>query len=90
MPIIKAAKKAMRQSEKRRKRNLVWTDKIKELEKTIEKFISKGENEKAKKILPSYYKNIDKASKNNVINKNTAGRKKSRITKIVSSKTKKK
>lgn len=89
MPIKKAAKKAMRQSEKRRKRNLVWIKKIKEKEKIIRKLIHEGKTEEAKKNIPTYYKIVDKASKNNIIKKNTAARKKSRISKMVSERPKK-
>ena len=41
---------------------------------------------KAKKLLPQIYKILDKSAKTNVIKKNTASRKKSRITKAISQK----
>lgn len=39
--------------------------------------------EEALKLLPQAYKAIDKAAKTNVIKKNTAARKKSRLTKLI-------
>jgi small subunit ribosomal protein S20 len=39
--------------------------------------------EEAKKLLPQVYKILDKSAKENIIKKNTASRKKSRITKMI-------
>jgi len=39
--------------------------------------------EEAKKLLPKLYKALDKAAKVGLIKKNTASRKKSRLTKLV-------
>jgi len=39
--------------------------------------------EEAKKLLPQVYKILDKSAKVGIIKKNTAARKKSRITKLV-------
>lgn len=83
MPITKSAKKAIRQNEKKRKENLTWKRKIKDVEKKIEKLIKDKKNTEAKKLLPGLYEVLDKAAKNNVIKKNRASRKKSRITKSV-------
>jgi len=84
MPITKSAKKALRQSEKRRKRNLIYKEKIKELTKKVRSLATEKKIEEAKKILPQLYKILDKAAKVGVIKKNTASRKKSRITKLIS------
>jgi small subunit ribosomal protein S20 len=81
MPIIKSAQKAMRQNKTHRQRNLVWKDKIKELKKSIDKLIENGKVEDAKKLISQYYKTIDKAAKNNILKKNTAARRKSKIVK---------
>jgi len=40
-------------------------------------------SEEAKNLLPQIYKALDKGTKTNVLNKNTASRKKSRITRLV-------
>ena len=83
MPIIKSAKKALRQSIKRRKRNLIYKNKIKELTKKVISLAAEKKTEETKKILPQLYKILDKAAKVGVIKKNTASRKKSRITKFL-------
>jgi small subunit ribosomal protein S20 len=83
MPITKSAKKALRQSLKRKARNLIYKKKIKNLLKEAKKLILEKNIEEAKKLLPQIYKILDKAAKVGVIKKNTAARKKSRITKTI-------
>lgn len=83
MPITRSAKKALGQSQKRRKQNLRYLNRMKEAVKKVDDLIGEGKNKKAKKLLPQAYKAIDKAAKKNVIHKNTAARKKSRLTKRV-------
>ncbi len=83
MPITKSAKKALRQNIKRRRGNLVYKKKMKELLKEVRTLISEKKIEEAKKLLPQIYKILDKSAKVGVIKKNTAARKKSRITKLV-------
>ena len=82
MPITKSAKKALRQNKKRRDRNLVYKKKMKDLIKKIRSLANDKKIEEAKKLLPQVYKILDKAAKTNVIKKNTASRKKSRLTKL--------
>lgn len=84
MPITKSAKKALRQSLKRRDRNLIYKKKIKDLLKEVKKLILQKKIEEAKKLLPKVYKILDKAAKVGVIKKNTASRKKARMTKLIS------
>jgi len=84
MPITKSAKKALRQSLKRRAKNLISKNKIKNLLKEVKNLVSQKKTEEAKKLLPQVYKILDKAAKTGLIKKNTAARKKSRITKLVS------
>jgi len=83
MAITKSAKKALRQSLKRKKRNLIYKNKIKNLLKEVKKLVSQKKTEEVKKILPQIYKALDKAAKVGVIKKNTADRKKSRMTKLI-------
>jgi len=83
MAIKKSAKKAVRQSLKRRARNLIYKRKIKNLLKKIKNLLSQKKIEEAKSLLPQIYKFLDKAAKVGIIKKNTAGRKKSRITKLI-------
>ncbi len=83
MPITKAAKKALRQSKRRRVKNLQKNKKLKDLLKEIRILISEKKIDEAKKLLPQVYKALDKAAKTNLIKKNTAARKKSRIAKFL-------
>jgi small subunit ribosomal protein S20 len=81
MPIKHAAKKALRQTKKRTiynkkiKDNLVW------LERQFLKQISEKNKEKAKELLLKLQKSFDKAAGKNVVEKNRAARKKSRLSK---------
>ena len=83
MPIIKSAKKALRQSEKRKQRNLKKKEAFRDVLKKIKKLAAAKELEKAKQLIPLAYKTLDKAAKTKVIKKNAASRKKSRIMKIL-------
>lgn len=83
MPITKSAKKALRQNKTRRERNLRRLDVLRDTLKGIKKLIAENKKEEAIKLLPIAYKAIDKAAKTGVIKKNTAARKKSRITKFI-------
>lgn len=83
MPIIKSAKKALRQSKRRKERNVVYKTKIHKSKKAIEKDLITKDLEKAKNELTSFYKVVDKASKKNVIHKNKANRIKSRLAKKI-------
>lgn len=82
-PITKSAKKALRQNVKRRKRNVRRKEKIKDLIKEARVLVGQKKIEEAKKLLPQIYKALDKTAKVGTIKKNTAARKKSRITKLV-------
>ena len=83
MPITKSAKKALRQNKRRAVRNVKRKRKIKDLIKEVKKLISQNKAKEAEKLLPEIYKSLDKAAKTKVIKKNTASRKKSRITKAI-------
>ena len=83
MPITKSAKKALRQSERKRVRNLQKRRKLKNLLKEVRDLILQKKIEEARKLLPRIYKILDKAAKTGLIKKNTAARKKSRITRLI-------
>ncbi len=83
MPIKKSAKKAIRQDIKKRGRNKIYKNKTKILLKKVRILVIENKIEEAKKLLPSIYKALDKSAKVNIIKKNAASRKKSRITKLV-------
>lgn len=80
MPITTSAKKALRQNKKKRAHNLRYINRIKALAKEIKKLTAAKQTKEAKEALPKFYKALDKAVKENVIKKNTASRKKSRLT----------
>lgn len=80
MPIIKGAKKAHRQSERRRVFNLRRKRAMRDTVKEVEKAVASGDVATAKAGLSNAYQAIDKAAKRGVIKDNTAARKKSRLT----------
>lgn len=80
MPITTSAKKALRQTKRRRVANVRSLTKVKTVAKEVRFLIENKKFDEAKALLPRLYKAIDKAAKENVIKKNTASRKKSRIT----------
>ena len=83
MPITASAKKALRQSKKRNLENLKFKRRFKSAIKEFRKEVGAKSLEKAKNLLPSVYKAVDKAAKKGVIKKNTASRYKSRLTQLL-------
>ena len=79
MPIIKSAKKQMRQNVKKRARNYPVKTELKSTYKKALMLIKEGNLEEAKKFLPFTYRIIDMASKKNLIHPKNAANKKSRI-----------
>ncbi len=88
MPISKSGKKSLRQELKRRAYNNKKKLEIKNLKKQIVSLNKEGKIKEAESLLPQYYKTVDKATKKGIIKKNTSARKKSRISKLLSKKTK--
>ena len=83
MAITKSAKKALRQNRKARARNIQKNRKLKSALKKVRVLASEKKTEEARMLLPQLYKLLDKAAKTGLIKKNTASRKKSRITKLL-------
>jgi len=83
MPITSSAKKALRQSLKRRKRNIKKKDDLKDLLKEINNLISQKKIDEAKKLLPNVYRALDKTAKVGIIKKGKVDRKKSRISRAI-------
>ncbi len=83
MAITSSAKKAIRNADKKRVFNLRRTREVKEVTKEIQTLLSEGKVAEAKKLLPTAYKKIDKAAKMNTFKKNTASRKKSRLSAMI-------
>ena len=80
MPITTSAKKALRQSKRKKayndRRKRLYRDAVKEFKKAI----TAKEFDKAKTLLPKVYQSLDKAAKGNTIAKNKASRTKSRLS----------
>lgn len=76
MPIIKSAKKKLRQDKKRTARNLIYKRRYKEAIKKIKK-----SKKPTKKEIEEAYSKIDKAVKKKVIHKNKVARLKSQVAK---------
>ena len=86
MPITSSAKKALRQSFRKRDFNLKRLNEMKAAVKTVRKLIRQPvdkNKEEALKQLTVAYKAIDKAAKRGVIKKGAADRKKSRLAKFL-------
>lgn len=86
MPNLAASKKSMRQSLKARERNYKVRESLKKVIKDILKLSKAGKAEEAGKLLSQAYSVIDTAVKKNIIHKNNAARKKSRLAKTVAPK----
>lgn len=82
MPITKSAVKAVRSSLRKKVLNDRRKHAMKDIIKQIEKS-TKASKPEAFKMLPAAFATIDKAVKRGVIKKNTAARKKSRLSRIV-------
>lgn len=83
MPIIKSAKKRVKQAEARRVRNRGVKTRMLTMVKNIISFVKGGEIEKAKAIFDDTQSSIDTAAKKKIIHKNTADRKKSLISRVI-------
>jgi len=83
MPIIKSAKKALRQNIKRRAKNKAIKRNLKSTVKEIRALVASEKTGDAQKKLPTVYKVIDKAAKTGIIKRNSAARKKSSIAKLL-------
>ena len=83
MPITKSAKKAHRQSLRRRAFNRARSDKAANAVKALKKLVAAGDKKGAQAQMALVQKALDKAVKGNTLNKNTASRKKSRLSKLV-------
>lgn len=83
MPIIRSAKKALRVSLRKKVVNDKRRKDMKEAVKEIKVFTRDKKGAEAKAALSEAYKAIDKAAKRGVIKKNTAARKKSRLSAMI-------
>jgi small subunit ribosomal protein S20 len=83
MPITTSAKKALRGSKRKRVFNSRKKDQVYKTVKKFKKLIAEKKVSEAEKMFPQIQKVLDKAAKTGFIKKNTAGRKKARLSKMV-------
>ncbi|MFQ5493395.1 MAG: 30S ribosomal protein S20 [Candidatus Dojkabacteria bacterium] len=83
MPQTTSAKKALRVSERRRKRNIVVKDSYRAARKAVRDAVSAGKVKDAEAKLPEAHSKIDFAAKKGVLHANTASRYKSRLSSLV-------
>lgn len=83
MPITTSAKKALRNSNKKRVFNMRKKDTMQGALKKFKKLIAEKNTKGAKEHMAQVQKALDKATKTGLIKKNTASRKKSRLSAMV-------
>lgn len=81
MPIKKSATKRAKQSIVRRKKNRILKKTFREAVKEVSSDIKEKKADKASENISKAIQALDKAAKNNVIHKNAAARRKSRLMK---------
>ena len=82
MPNIKSAKKRVLVAERNHARNVAVKSRIKTAIKKVLEAL-KNDTDKVQELLSVAYKLLDKSVSKGVLHKNTAARKKSRLTKFV-------
>lgn len=83
MPNIKSSKKSVKQDIKTTEANNVYTAKVKNSSKRVEKAIIDKDKDLANTELKKFICNIDKACSKGLIKKNTCDRQKARLNKKV-------
>jgi small subunit ribosomal protein S20 len=83
MPITKSAKKALRNSGKKRVFNLKKKDAINKAVKNLKALVSKKDTKGAVEQMKTVQKILDKSVKTGLIKLNTASRKKSRLVAMI-------
>ena len=89
MPQRRTAKKDLRQNKKRHTRNLEIKQGVKEAIKKLKKAVDSTDASIKEKVLRDVYKVLDKAASKNIIHRNKASRKKSRLGKLLKKTTSK-
>lgn len=82
MPNIKSAEKRVRQNVKRELRNRRTKSMLKTSIRRFEESLQSGNMDEAKVTLNAAVRQIDRAATRGVVHKNTAARKKSRLSRI--------
>ena len=86
MPNTKSAIRRVRRVKKQTQVNRIRRSKYKNAVKEMEKLVKSKEKEKAKKFFSKFQSILMQVAKSGIINKNTAARKISRISKRISAK----
>lgn len=81
MANLSASKKSIKTSLRRKVRNYAVRKEVRTVSKDFLGLIAKGDMEAAAKLLPKAFSAIDKAVKKNILHKNNAARKKSKLSK---------
>ena len=90
MPNTKSAIRRVNKTQKQTFKNRLRKSKYKSVIKKMQEYIDAGKTNEAKKFLPKFYSQLMKVAKTGVINKKTASRKISRLTKKINNFQKKK
>ena len=85
MPITQSAKKALKGSLAKRSFNLARKTALSKTIKSFKKLVLDKKIKEAEAMMPQVQKVIDKSSKVGIIKKNTASRKKSKLTLMLKS-----
>lgn len=85
MPQLQAAKKALRVSKRKRMFNDRWRRKLRSAFVELREAINAGDKKNAETAYVKAESVIDRAARRNIIHKNRAARKKSRLKKAVQS-----
>lgn len=83
MAITDSAKKAIRSSARKRVFNLARKDTMNGDIKRLKRLLKDGKTQEAVALFPKVQQAIDKATKTNLIKKNTSSRKKSRLSALM-------
>ncbi len=83
MPITTSAKKALRSSKRKKGFNTNKKELLNKALKQVKKLVSEKNQKEARAFMPQVQKILDKAVKTGLIKKNTASRKKSRLSALI-------
>ena len=83
MPITSSAKKALRAGGHKQVFNLRRKNDLNKTVKELRTLVAEKKIKEAQALLSKAYKTIDKSAKTNLIKKNTASRKKSRLAALI-------
>lgn len=87
MPNLQSAKKALRQTKTRTARNRSYKNRVRNLGQEILALLGAGNTAGATEKLPTFYKAVDKAVKQNILHRNTAARRKGLLARKIAQAT---